>query len=135
MLIPVNKDLDSYKDDFFKGLTLKQTALSVISVAAGTLMFLFGTYVLKLSSTVSFYLALPVVLPIAATGFLKIHGMTPLEYLKRRREVLRQDTFFFVPDFYPPDEDEKDTKTVKRPYYLDEATDKEAGYGIKEEHV
>ena len=26
MQIPVNKDLDSYKDDFFKGLTLKQTA-------------------------------------------------------------------------------------------------------------
>jgi len=59
MQIPVNKDLDSYKDDFFKGLTLKQTALSIISVAAGTGTYLAASYGLKLDQSVSFYLALP----------------------------------------------------------------------------
>ena len=72
MQVTVNKDLDSYKDDFFKGLTLKQTAISIISVAAGTGTYFFASYVLKLDQTVSFYLALPVVLPIAAGGFLRI---------------------------------------------------------------
>ena len=98
MQIPVNKDLDSFKDDFFKGLTLKQTAISVISVAAGTGTFLFALYVLHLSQSASFYMALPVVLPIAASGFLRVHGMTPLEYFKKRRSVTRMDAYFFIPD-------------------------------------
>ena len=98
MQIPVNKDLDSFKDDFFKGLTLKQTALSIVSVAAGTGTFLLSSYVFHLSQSVSFYLALPVVLPIAASGFLRIHGMTPLEYLKRRRGTVSVDTYHFVPE-------------------------------------
>ena len=104
MQIPVNKDLDSYKDDFFKGLTLKQTALSIISVAAGTGTYLAASYVLKLDQSVSFYLALPIVLPIAASGFLRIHGMTPLEYLKRKRTTQSREIYFFVPEALLPAE-------------------------------
>ena len=100
MTIPVNKDLDSYKDDFFKGLTLKQTALSVVSIAAGTGTFLAGTYLLKLDTSISFYLALPVVLPIAASGFLRIHGMTLPAYIKRRRSVNRCGQYAFIPYLY-----------------------------------
>ena len=114
MQIPVNKDLDSYKDDFFKGLTLKQTALSIISVAAGTGTFLFASYVLKLEQSVSFYLALPVVLPIAASGFLRIHGMTPLEYLKKRRSAITRDVYFFIPEVLLPGGQEKDPSSVKK---------------------
>lgn len=135
MLIPVNKDLDSYKDDFFKGLTLKQTALSVISIAAGTGMFLLGTYVLKLSFAVSFYLALPVVLPIAATGFLRVHGMTPFTYLKRRRDVIRQDAYFFIPDFSPLGDENPEKGREKTVLYLDEGGREEAYHGNEEEYV
>ena len=106
MQVAVNKDLDSYKDDFFKGLTLKQTAISIISVAAGTGTYFFASYALKLDQTVSFYLALPVVLPIAAGGFLRIHGMTPALYLKRRRETVSREAWFFSPDFGPSEEKE-----------------------------
>ena len=121
MQIPVNKDLDSYKDDFFKGLTLKQTALSIVSVAAGSGTFLFGTYILHLEQSVSFYLALPVVLPIAASGFLKIHGMTPLEYLKRRQGAINRDIYLFLPEALLPAEKETVKKEKKRqPLWLDE---------------
>ena len=115
MQIPVNKDLDSFKDDFFKGLTLKQTALSIVSVAAGTGTFLLSSYVLHLSQSVSFYLALPVVLPIAASGFLRIHGMTPLEYLKRRRGTVSVDTYHFVPELimYPEKEEKPKAERAK----------------------
>ena len=115
MQIPVNKDLDSFKDDFFKGLTLKQTALSIVSVAAGTGTFLLGSYVFHLSQSVSFYLALPVVLPIAASGFLRIHGMTPLEYLKRRRGTVSMDTYHFVPELimYPEKEEKPKAERAK----------------------
>ena len=124
MQIPVNKDLDSYKDDFFKGLTLKQTALSIVSVAAGTGTFLLGTYVFKLEQAVSFYLALPVVLPIAASGFLRIHGMTPLEYLRRRQGAISRDIYFFVPEALLPAQEER--KPAPKPsFYLDETGSEE----------
>ena len=115
MQIPVNKDLDSFKDDFFKGLTLKQTALSIVSVAAGTGTFLLSSYVFHLSQSVSFYLALPVVLPIAASGFLRIHGMTPLEYMKRRRGTVCVDTYHFVPELimYPEKEEKPKAERAK----------------------
>ena len=111
MQIPVNKDLDSYKDDFFKGLTLKQTAISIVCVAAGTLSFLVGSLVFHLSEAVSFYLALPVVLPIAASAFLRIHGMSPPLFLRRRRNVLRCLSYHFVPDVLL--DGEKETSSLK----------------------
>ena len=116
MQIPVNKDLDSFKDDFFKGLTLKQTALSIISIAAGTGTFLLASYGLHLSQSVSFYLALPVVLPIAASGFLRIHGMTPLEYMKRRGGTISRDIYHFVPELimYPPEKKKPETEPEKK---------------------
>ena len=121
MQIPVNKDLDSYKDDFFKGLTLKQTALSIVSVAAGCGTFLFGTYILNLEQSMSFYLALPVVLPIAASGFLKIHGMTPFEYLKRRQGAINRDIYLFLPEaLLPLEKDEVKKEKRRQPLWLDE---------------
>ena len=119
MQVTVNKDLDSYKDDFFKGLTLKQTAISIISVAAGTGTYFFASYVLKLDQTVSFYLALPVVLPIAAGGFLRIHGMTPALYLKRRRETASREAWFFSPDFSLTAEENASGKVKERIWQLD----------------
>ena len=118
MQIPVNKDLDSYKDDFFKGLTLKQTAISIVSVAAGCGMYLIGTYIFHLEQSASFYLALPVVLPIAASGFLKIHGMTPVEYFKRRRSALRRDLYVFIPDALLADREEATGETRKTTDFL-----------------
>ena len=126
MQIPVNKDLDSYQDDFFKGLTLKQTALSILSVAAGTGMYLVSSYLLHLPQTISFYLALPVVLPIAATGFLRIHGMTPGEYIRRKRGVRKKELFTFLPDALLCEMDGEAGRSEKKTLLmLDDLTDKE----------
>ena len=124
MIIPVNKDLDSFQDDFFKGLTLKQTAASAISVAIGTAFFLFCIYILKLDQAVSFYLSLPVVLPVAGVGFLKIHGLTLTEYLKRKRRACRQSIWYFVPDL--TDESEGEMKDTEKVMYLDDGGREEA---------
>ena len=119
MQVAVNKDLDSYKDDFFKGLTLKQTAISIISVAAGTGTYFFASYILKLDQTVSFYLALPVVLPIAAGGFLRIHGMTPAQYLRRRHETVSADAWFFAPDLGLTEQRKQPEEIKERIWQLD----------------
>ena len=41
--------------------------------------------------------ALPAVFPIAAAGFLKIHGMTLTQYLKARRNVREHPVYYFKP--------------------------------------
>ena len=40
MLIPVNQNIDEYKDDFYKGLTLRQSVISLVTVAVGVLVSL-----------------------------------------------------------------------------------------------
>lgn len=97
MQIPVNKNLDEYKDDFYKGLTLRQTVLSILTVIAGTGAFLLFHSVCGISQTVSLYLAFPAVLPFAASGFLKIHGMSLQEYFKRKRSVTEQPLYRYEP--------------------------------------
>lgn len=97
MQIPVNKNLDEYKDDFYKGLTLRQTVLSILTVAAGTGAFLVFHSVCGFSQTVSLYLAFPAALPFAASGFLKIHGMSMQEYFKRKRSVTGQMLYRYEP--------------------------------------
>ena len=98
MMIPVNQDIDSYKDDFFKGLTMRQTLFAVAAVAvSGGLLALFLIY-LKLNASVAMYLTLPVAFPIIAVGFIKIHGIPLGEYLKRKKKVEQQSSFFYQPE-------------------------------------
>lgn len=100
MQIPVNKDIDDYKDDFFKGMTLRQTTMCVLTLAVGIGCYFLCNSVLGLPQTVSLYLVFPAALPFAAVGFLKIDGMPPLEYLKRRREVTQTPLYRYRPMFF-----------------------------------
>lgn len=97
MQIPVNKNIDEYKDDFYKGLTLRQTLLAILTVAVGTIAFLFFNIVLNIAQSISLYLALPFAFPIAASGFLKIGGMPPLQYIRNRKRVIQAPLFLYRP--------------------------------------
>ena len=91
MMIPVNQDIDSYKDDFFKGLTMRQTLFAVAAViVSGGLLAFFLLY-LKLNASVAMYLTLPVAFPIIAVGFITVH-------LKRKKKVQQQSSFFYQPE-------------------------------------
>lgn len=80
MVIEINKNIDNYKESVVLGLSARQLVYSVLSVVAG------GGIVLLLyrhvGLTVSTYIAIPVVVPIAMTGFYSYHGMTFLEMMK-----------------------------------------------------
>lgn len=82
MIIEVNKDIDNYKESVILGLTARQFLYSILSVIVG------GTIVLLLYKhiglTVSTYVAIPIVAPIALTGFYSYNGMTFLEMVKRK---------------------------------------------------
>ena len=98
MMIPVNQDIDSYKDDFFKGLTMRQTLFAVAAVVVSGGLLAFFLIYLKLNASVAMYLTLPVAFPIIAVGFIKIHGIPLDEYLKRKKKVEQQSSFFYQPE-------------------------------------
>ena len=97
-MIPVNQDIDSYKDDFFKGLTMRQTLFAVAAVVVSGGLLAFFLIYLKLNASASMYLTLPVAFPIIAVGFIKIHGIPLGEYLKRKKKVEQQSSFFYQPE-------------------------------------
>lgn len=80
MVIDINKNIDNYKETVVLGLTAKQLIYSILSVAVG------GGIVLllyqKVGLTVSAYIAIPAVTPIALSGFYSYNGMGFMEMMK-----------------------------------------------------
>lgn len=99
MQIETNKNIDTYKDDFFKGLTLQQTVAAVaVLISAGSSFAVF--YILVgLPMSISIYCALPFALPFAVAGFLKIRGMSPYVYLQKKHKVAAQPVFVRKPAY------------------------------------
>lgn len=82
MIIEINKDIQNYKESVVLGLTVRQLLFSVLSVVAGGgIVFLTYPYV---GLTTSAYIAIPVVAPIALSGFYSYNGMTFMEMMKRK---------------------------------------------------
>lgn len=94
MDIEISRDLQHYKESFVMGLTVKQFAFSVLSLGAGVGIVL-GLYN-KIGMTLACYLATPVVVPIALTGFYNHNGLTFWQTITR----MIQMSFFNRPCLY-----------------------------------
>lgn len=82
MIIEINKDIQNYKESVVFGLNARQLLFSVLSVVSGGgIVFLTYPYV---GLTTSAYIAIPVVAPIALSGFYSYNGMTFMEMMKRK---------------------------------------------------
>lgn len=110
MVIEINKDIDKYKESVMLGLTAKQLIYSFLSVAiGGGLVILIYPFV---GLTVSAYIAIPVVAPIALGGFYSYNGMSFYEMIGKKMHFM----FGNKPLLYVSTESEKEIKK----YYLDE---------------
>ena len=82
MNIEINKDIDKYKESVILGLTARQLLFSVLSVAVGGgIVLLIYPYV---GLTVSAYIVIPVVAPIALNGFYSYNGMTFMQMMGKK---------------------------------------------------
>lgn len=82
MIIEVNKDIESYQESVVMGLTAKQLLFSIASVlVGGALILLLYPYT---GLTLSVYIAIPVIAPIALGGFYTYNGMNFYEYVRRK---------------------------------------------------
>lgn len=94
MQIPVNKNLDQYQGDFFKGLTLRQTIYVVLTLAVGIASYLVFNVALGIPQTLSLYLVLPVSGAVAFAGFYKFDGRLELRaYIKKRMGISRMPLY------------------------------------------
>ena len=107
MQIPVNKNLDDYKDDVFKGLTLRQAAMAALTVASGILGFAIGHFLLGLPQEASLYCAFPLAFPVAAAGFGRIRGLSIPEYIKRKQAIRRAPVYTYRPAMLEEGKEEK----------------------------
>lgn len=99
MVIENFKNIDDYKDDFYKGLSFRQSMYALSALICGIVAFLIFALAVKLPQNICFYLAMPAALPCAAMGFLKIEGMTPAEYLKKKKAVKDTPVYHYCPEF------------------------------------
>ena len=99
MDIEISRDLQHYKESFVMGLTAKQFIFSALSLGAGAGVVL-GLYN-KIGMTLSCYLATPIVVPIALTGFYNHNG---LSFWQTVRKMIKM-SFFNKPCLYRSTED------------------------------
>lgn len=86
LVIEINKDIQKYKESVALGLTAKQLIFSLVSVVVGGLIVLLTYKYVGL--TTSAYIAIPVVAPIALSGFYSFNGMSFMEMIRLRIHFL-----------------------------------------------
>lgn len=107
MVIEVNKDIDRYKETVVLGLTARQLIFSIASVAiGGGIVLLVYPYV---GLTVSAYIAIPAVAPIALNGFYSYNGMTFIQMMKKKLHF----AFANKPVTYISTEGEAEVETIR----------------------
>lgn len=82
MIIEINKDIDNYKESVVMGLTARQLIYSVLSVIVGGIVVLLTYKFVGL--TISTYIAVPLVAPIALSGFYSYQGLTFMQMMKKK---------------------------------------------------
>lgn len=85
MNIPINRNIDEFRDDFYKGLSFRQTCFSVLTVGAGGAAFVFTKVILGIPQMIAVYITIAAAAPWAVWGFIKIRGMPANVYLKKRK--------------------------------------------------
>lgn len=88
MNTPINEDFDKYRDDFWKGLTLRETKWGAGAVAAGIAGMLFFVFYLKWNTFVSTLLVMPFVVLIGFNGFFSKNGMTIYPYAAKKIKII-----------------------------------------------
>ena len=106
IIVEENKDIDKFQESVVLGLTAKQLIASILSVLVGGII-VFHTYK-KVGLTLSAYIAIPVVAPIALSGFYTYNGMSFMQVMKKRIQFM----FKAKPLLYKSTENAEELKKI-----------------------
>ncbi len=134
MHIEVNRDLDKFKESVCLGLSARQLIYSLISLILGAgIVLLVYPYV---GLTIAAYIAVPVVAPIALTGFYSYNGMTFIEMMKLKIHFSGKQSALFYESTEDEDElisilleEENEAKKKNKKTMADKILDKKAKGG------
>ena len=107
MIIEINKDIDRYQESVAMGLTVKQLIYAALSLIAGAGIVLLMQK--QIGLTLSAYVAVPVVAPVALQGFYQYNGMSFMEVMKKKLYF----AFFNRPHVYVSEECEGNIRAYK----------------------
>ena len=115
MEVKINKDIRTYSESVFFGLSLRQCIFSVLAIAVAVGLY----FVLKpyLGTETLSWVCILGAFPFAALGFITYHGMTAEQFLWAwlRSEVLEPKHYHFeANNFYYELMNEKSKKEAKK---------------------
>lgn len=104
MNIPINKDIEAYRDDFMQGFTMRETLF--VAVGAGIII---GVDVLVwqltgLSPDLCVYVGIPFGMPFILIGFIKVQGLTFFNYIKEIMYVKKTKMLLYDAEEMDPEE-------------------------------
>lgn len=126
--IIIDENYDEIKEDFFKGLTRRQTLYGALTIIGGAALFYLFLIVLALPQTIALYLAIVFVIPIAASGFVQIYDMTIVDFIKMYIRTKNSQGLVYISEEDPDLEDlvvlqleekyQKKNRIMQKPVFL-----------------
>lgn len=98
MQTPINQDIDKYKDDFFKGLTMKETLWGASGFLVGVILIGLQYFVLNVPVTIAVFLALPFISVFAINGFYSKNGMSFIQLTILKFKISKSPTLVYKCD-------------------------------------
>lgn len=131
MNIPINKNIDEYKDDVYKGLSSHQLLFSALTLLLGGTAFLLSSMVFHVPMVLAVMVTIIVAMPLAVIGFMPIYGMSLPEYWRKRKKVISNSTYVYIATLYQStescsngDRGRKKKRQQKKRIYLDDINEK-----------
>ena len=87
MNTPINQDFDAYKEDFYKGLSKRETKYGAMAFFSGIGIMFLMMFVLHANSLLATFVSAPVVISLGMNGFYTKNGMSFTELVKRKMEL------------------------------------------------
>lgn len=87
MNTPINQDFDKYKEDFYKGLSKRETKYGAMALFSGILIMFLMMFVLHVNSLLATFVSMPIITLLGMNGFYTKNGMSFTELVKRKMEL------------------------------------------------
>ena len=87
MNTPINQDFDKYKEDFYKGLSKRETKYGAMALFSGILIMFLMMFVLHVNSLLATFVSMPIITMLGMNGFYTKNGMSFTELVKRKMEL------------------------------------------------
>lgn len=87
MNTPINQDFDAYKEDFYKGLSKRETKYGAMAFFSGIVIMFLMMFVLQVNSLLATFVSMPIITLLGMNGFYTKNGMSFTELVKRKMEL------------------------------------------------